>query len=81
MSDSAKDTDKMYHTPGSRVAHHDSDCHHLDNANEIEKLDADEAEKYRTCNQCAYNQLSYAEKMERKRKSRRRTKTTIRIRK
>jgi len=71
---------EMYHASGSRVVHHDRDCHHLDNANDVEELNSDEAEKYRTCSQCAYNQLSYSEKMERRRKSRRSRKTTVRIR-
>ena len=81
MPSDAQDADEVYHhAPGSRVVHDDRDCHHLDNANEVEELDADEADKYRTCKQCAYDRLSYSEKMERRRKSRRSRKTTVRIR-
>lgn len=77
------DEEVAYHALGSRVVHHDPDCHHLDNANEVEELDEEEAEKYRTCRQCWYNDLSVSEKIERKRKSRRarRTRTvTVRYR-
>lgn len=70
-----------YHAEGSRVVHHDRDCHHLDNANEVEDLDEEEAEKYRTCRQCWYNGLSFEEKLQRKRESRRARRTqTVTVR-
>lgn len=71
----------FYHAEGSRVVHHDRDCHHLDNANEVEEVDEEEAESYRTCYQCNYNQLSHNEKIQRKRKQQRasRRKTTVSI--
>lgn len=74
----------FYHTEGSRVCHPNEDCHHLDNATEVEELDAEEAENYRTCNQCWHDNLSPSEKAERRRKSKRRSRrrrnATIKIR-
>jgi len=82
-NDTEQDKQIVHHVPGSRVVHHSRDCHHLDNAAEVEEMDAEEAEDYRTCYQCNYDQLSHEEKMRRKRKQRRsrRTKTvTVRYR-
>jgi len=71
----------MYHSEGSRVVHDSDDCHHLDNANDVEELSREEAESYRRCYQCAHDAVPEAEKRhrERRRKRRRRT-TTVRVR-
>jgi len=81
--DTEQDDGTHYHAPGSRVAHKERGCHHLDNANDVEELDADEAENYRTCRQCWYNDLSHEEKVKRRRESRRKRrskKITVRYR-
>ena len=75
------ETETYYRAGESRVVHDDPDCHHLDNANDVEKLDEEEAEKYRTCRQCWYNGLSVDEKIQRKRRRSRGTrKVTVRYR-
>ena len=75
------ESETKYHAEGSRVVHHDRDCHHLDNATDVEELDGEEAEKYRTCRQCWYNDLSFEEKMKRKQKQKRARKTrTVTVR-
>lgn len=75
-------TDEYYHVEGSRVVHPNEGCHHLDDADDYEELDAEEAESYRTCTQCAYDNLSASEKAKRKRKQRRSHRSSsVRIRK
>lgn len=80
--DSESSDGDRFHVEGSRVAHHSRDCQHLDKAKDenIEPIDEEEAESYRTCHQCAIDKLSPAEKRRRWEKSRRRTKTTVKIR-
>jgi len=77
---SEEQNEEMYHVPDSRVVHHNLDCHHLDNATEVEVIIKEKAESFRTCYQCSYDNLSFSEKMERKRRSRRKQKTTVKLR-
>lgn len=80
-NDNEGSDDNRFHVEGSRVAHHSRECQHLDKAKDenIERIDEEEAEPYRTCHQCAIDKLSPAEKRRRWEKSRRRTKTTVKI--
>ena len=79
-SPSGVDDHAAYRVPDSRVAHPNRDCHHIDGKTNVEGLSEKEAKSLRTCHQCAIDNLSPAEKRERNRKSRRNSKTTIRIR-
>lgn len=74
-----EDEEKYFHVEGSFVVHKDEDCYHVQRAKEVEELNSEEAEDYRTCHQCWYNDLSYEEKMERKRSSQRRSNRTVKI--
>lgn len=82
MSDTSEEESGGFHVEGSRVAHHSCECQHLDKAKDenIEPVSEEEMESYRTCHQCAIDKLSPAEKRRRWEKSRRRTKTTVKIR-
>lgn len=82
MSDTDEGDGGGFHVEGSRVAHHSRECQHLAKANDenIEEVTEEEMESYRTCHQCTIDKLSPAEKRRRWEKSRRRTKTTVKIR-